>query len=243
MTDRCSPHDILAALAAQRVLVVGDVFLDRYVFGQATRLSREAPIPVLEWVREQALPGGAANPATNIATLGARALLAGVVGDDAEAQQLHDLLVAAAVDPQCIVLDRTRPTTVKTRIMSESALRFSQQLARVDRIDRTPIQAGLVEQVIQQIAQHAPQLDAVLCSDYMSGLLTPTLVSRVKQVCRDHDLLLGVDAQGELDKYHGVDLLRCNNDEAARFLGHTIKNEADYQRALADLLGRLHRLL
>jgi len=239
MTDRRSHNNILAALAAQRVLVVGDVFLDRYVFGQATRLSREAPIPVLEWVREQALPGGAANPATNIAALGARAVLAGVVGDDTEGQQLHDLLVAAAVDPQCIVLDPARPTTVKTRIMAESALRFSQQLARIDRINRTPIQAALVDQVIQQIAQHASQLDAVLCSDYMSGLLTPALVDQIKQVCRDHDLLLAVDAQGELDKYHGVDLLRCNNDEAARFLGYTLTTEADYQRALADLLERL----
>lgn len=239
MTDRRSPNDILAALAAQCVLVVGDVFLDQYIFGQATRLSREAPIPVLEWVREQALPGGAANPATNIAALGARALLAGVVGDDAQGRQLHDLLVAAAVDPQCIVLDRARPTTVKTRIMSESALRFSQQLARVDRIDRTPIHAALVEQLIQRIAHHAPQLDAVLCSDYMSGLLAPALVDQIRMLCRDHDLLLAVDAQGELDKYAGVDLLRCNNDEAARFLGYALTTEDDYQRALADLLQRL----
>jgi rfaE bifunctional protein kinase chain/domain len=239
MVDRLAPQHLLAALAAQRVLVVGDVFLDRYVFGQATRLSREAPIPVLEWVREQALPGGAANPATNIAALGARALLAGVVGDDAQGQQLHDLLVVAHVDPQCIVLDPTRPTTVKTRIMSESALRFSQQLARVDRINRTPIHAALVDQLIQQIAHHAPQLDAVLCSDYMSGLFTPMLVDQVKHVCRDHAVLLAVDAQGELDKYGDVDLLRCNNDEAARFLGYALATEADYERALTDLLERL----
>jgi rfaE bifunctional protein kinase chain/domain len=239
MNDRLASNDILAALAAQRVLVIGDVFLDRYVFGQATRLSREAPIPVLEWMREQVLPGGAANPDTNIAALGARALLGGVVGDDVEGRQLHDLLVAAAVDPQCIVIDAARPTTVKTRIMSESALRFSQQLARIDRIDRTPIHVALVDQLIRQIVQHAPHVDAVLCSDYMSGLLTPVLVDQVKHVCHDHDLLLAVDAQGELDKYAGVDLLRCNNDEAARFEGCALATEADYQRALADLLQRL----
>jgi len=239
MTDPHTPKNAFAALAAQRVLVVGDVFLDQYIFGQATRLSREAPIPVLEWVREQALPGGAANPATNIAALGAQVLLAGVVGDDVQGRQLGDLLRAAHVDPQCVLIDKARPTTVKTRIVSESTLRFSQQLARIDRIDRTPVSSALVEQLVRQIAQHAPQLDAVLCSDYMSGLLTPSLVEQIKQVCRDHDLLLTVDAQGQLNKYAAVDLLRCNNDEAAHFLGYALATEADYQRALADLLERL----
>lgn len=239
MIDTHVPENIIAALAAQRVLVVGDVFLDQYIFGHATRLSREAPIPVLEWVREQTLPGGAANPATNIAALGAQALLAGVVGSDAQGQHLCDLLRAAHVDPQCVLIDQARPTTVKTRIVSESTLRFSQQLARVDRIDRSAVSSALVDQVVRQIAQHAGQLDAVLCSDYMSGLLTPALVQPIKQVCQDHDLLLAVDAQGELDKYAGVDLLRCNNDEATRFLGYPIKQEDDYRRALADLLERL----
>jgi rfaE bifunctional protein kinase chain/domain len=239
MTASHGTEKMLSALAAQRVLVVGDVFLDQYIFGQATRLSREAPIPVLEWVREQALPGGAANPATNIAALGAQALLAGVVGDDAQGQQLRDLLQTAGVDPQCVLTDKARPTIVKTRIMSESALRVSQQLARIDRVDRTPVHADLVNQLVRQIAEHAPQADAVLCSDYMSGLLTPVLVQQIKQVCRAHDLLLTVDAQGELDKYARVDLLRCNNDEAARFLGYPLKGEDDYRQALAALLERL----
>lgn len=239
MTRTPAAASILAALARQRVLVVGDVFLDRYIFGQATRLSREAPIPVLEWIGEQALPGGAANPATNVAALSAQALLAGVVGDDAEAQQLRDLLHAADVDPQCMVIDHARPTTVKTRIVSQSALRFSQQLARIDRIDRTPVDDQLAGTLIAQIRQHAPQLDAVLCSDYMSGLLTPPLVHRIKDVGRAHDLLLAVDAQGELGKYAGVDLLRCNNDEAARFLGYELRSEDDYQRALGEMLAQL----
>jgi rfaE bifunctional protein kinase chain/domain len=234
-----SPQHILATLAQQHVLVVGDVFLDQYIFGQATRLSREAPIPVLEFVRQQALPGGAANPAMNMAALGARALLGAVVGDDAEGRQLCALLVAAGVEPSAILMDGGRPTTVKTRIVSESALRFSQQLARIDRIDRTPVSAATAAQLVQHVERHAPQLDAVLCSDYMSGLLTPLVVNEIKHVCRAHRLLLTVDAQGELDKYSGVDLVRCNNDEAAHYLGYQLASEADYQRALPDLLEHL----
>lgn len=240
MTDRPPPEQILTALARQRVLVIGDVFLDQYVFGQATRLSREAPIPVLEFVRQEALPGGAANPAANIAALGARALLAGVVGDDAEGWQLCDLLRNAAVDPSALLVDTRRATTVKTRIVSESSLRFSQQLARIDRIDRAPIDGSIADRLVQRIEQCASQLDAVLCSDYMSGLLTPALVDAIKRVCQTHAVLLTVDAQGELDKYTGVDLLRCNNDEAARFLGYKLIDEADYQRALSDLLDLLN---
>lgn len=230
---------ILAAFARRRVLVVGDVFLDEYVFGQATRLSREAPIPVLEFVRRSYIPGGAANPASNIAALGAQALLAAVVGADAEGDQLLALLRQAGVDPGCVLIDATRPTTVKTRIVSESSLRFSQQLARIDRIDRTPIDDARVAQLLERIEACLPQVDAVLCSDYLSGLLTPALVERLAQRCARHGVLLTVDAQGELAKYAGAGLLRCNNDEAAAYLRRTISSEEEYRQAMADLLAAL----
>jgi rfaE bifunctional protein kinase chain/domain len=239
MTTQPAPTDLLAALARQRVLVVGDVFLDEYIFGQATRLSREAPIPVLEFVRRSYIPGGAANPANNIAALGATALLAAVVGDDAEGRQLCELLASAGVDPGCVLNDGARPTTVKTRIISESSLRFSQQLARIDRIDRQPVGAERVAELVERIAERMPQIDALLCSDYLSGLFTPALVSRLTQLCAEHRVLLTVDAQGELAKYARAGLLRCNNDEAAAYLGRSISSEDDYRRALDDLLEML----
>jgi rfaE bifunctional protein kinase chain/domain len=230
---------VLHALAQQRVLVVGDVFLDEYIFGQATRLSREAPIPVLEFVRRTVIPGGAANPANNVAALKATALLCSVVGEDAEGHQLRDVLGNAGVDPSCILTDETRPTTVKTRIISESSLRFSQQLARIDRIDRQPIGANSVAALVKRISARIPEVDAVLCSDYLSGLLTPPLVAEIARLCSEHNVLLTVDAQGELAKYRGAGLIRCNNDEAAAYLNRQIVSEDDYRRALADLLDML----
>lgn len=235
--------DLLAALARQRVLVVGDVFLDEYIFGHATRLSREAPIPVLEFSRRSYIPGGAANPANNIAALGATARLGAVVGDDAEGRQLCELLRAAGVDPGGVLADPGRPTTVKTRIVSESSLRFSQQLARIDRIDRQPLAADGVAALVEQIAAQIPHVDALLCSDYLSGLFTPALVEQLTQLCARHHVLLTVDAQGELAKYAGAGLLRCNNDEAAAYLGRTITSEDDYRRALDDLLRLLEPAL
>lgn len=226
----------LAALAAQHVLVVGDVFLDEYLFGHATRLSREAPIPVLEFDRRTYIPGGAANPANNIAALGATTALASVVGSDAEGRQLLELLASAGVAPDCVLTDPQRPTTVKTRIISESSLRFSQQLARIDRIDRRPIGAESVAALVQRIAERIPNVSAVLCSDYLSGLLTAPLVRELRRLCAEHGVLLTVDAQGELAKYAGAGLLRCNNDEAAAYLGRPITTEDEYRGALQDLL-------
>lgn len=232
-----APH--IAALARQRVLVVGDVFLDDYIFGHATRLSREAPIPVLEFDRRSYIPGGAANPAHNIAALGAYAVQGAVVGKDVEAQQLMLLLREAGVDPACVLTDPERPTTVKTRIISESSLRFSQQLARIDRVDRRPVALPILADLLKQIAAQMPKIDAVLCSDYLSGLLTPAFVGEIKRLCAEHDVLLCVDAQGELAKYAGATLIRCNNDEAATYLGRAITTEEEYRVALEDLLTML----
>lgn len=233
------PDALLASLARQRVLVAGDVFVDEYIFGRATRLSREAPIPVLEFSRREYIGGGAANPASNIAALGAKAALASVVGDDAEGIRLRELLVAAGVDVGCVLTDRGRPTTVKTRIVSEGTLRFSQQLARVDRIERTPIASAVAAALLANIAERLGATDAVVCSDYLSGLLTPELVAKLRSLCDEHGVLLAVDAQGELGKYRGAGLLRCNNDEAAAFLGRPIEDEEAFRAALGELLERL----
>ena len=232
-------QDIVARLAEPRVLVVGDVVLDEYLFGVPTRLSREAPIPVLEFERRSCIPGGAANPAHNIAALGASATLAAVVGDDAEGRQLVELLRQAGVDPGCIITDPTRPTTVKTRIVSEGSLRFPQQIARIDRISRAPVQPRLVASLGALIGRFAEDVDAILCSDYLSGLLTPELVATIKDTCREHDLLLTVDAQGDLQKYCGATLLRCNNQEAEAFLGKRLESEADFAAGLEQMLDGL----
>jgi rfaE bifunctional protein kinase chain/domain len=212
-------------------VVVGDVFLDEYVVGRATRLSREAPIPVLEFERRFCLPGGAANPSSNIVALGGVAQQVGVVGDDEAGQQLLQKLREAGIDPTRVVTDPSRPTTTKTRIVAQGSLRFPQQLARIDHLDRRPIGKDVEGAIIAHLETLVPQADAVLVSDYRTGVVSEAVVAAVLDVARRHDRLATVDSQGTLHKFHAFDLVKCNHAEAQAVTGRTLSTEDDFQRA------------
>jgi D-glycero-beta-D-manno-heptose-7-phosphate kinase len=231
--------DLIPLFADRRVLVVGDVVLDEYIVGTPTRLSREAPIPVLELERREAIPGGAANPTRNVAALGARAAQAAVVGEDAEGAQLLALLGAAGIDTAAVLALPGRATTVKTRVLAQEPLRFPQQVARVDRPERRPLLAAEEARLLRLVERQAPALDALICSDYRLGLLTPALTAALRELCRAHNILQTVDAQGGAELYAGVDLFRCNAAEAAVILGRPLRGEGDFRAALPELRARL----
>ncbi len=220
-------------LAQQRVLVLGDVFLDEYVIGRTTRLSREAPVPVLEFESRQHLPGGAANPAANITMLGSQAVQVGVIGADAMAGTLRAVLQARQIDTGSLIEDPSRPTTVKTRLMAHMGLRFPQQVARLDTLSRQPISPAVEAHALAAVERRLPDIDAILFSDYQTGLLTPTLVEAVKQAAAGH--LLTADAQGQLDKYSGVGAIKCNADEARDYLRRELQTDDDFAQAAAEL--------
>lgn len=230
-------------LAGRRVLVVGDVSLDEYLFGRPTRLSREAPVPVLEFLRREIILGGAANPARNIVALGSSATQVGVVGADAAGDQLRAAMLAEQIDPAGLITVAGRPTTLKTRVLAHETPRLPQQLARLDRLDRRPLDPGAEAQILTALAIHIPRVDAVLCSDYQLGLLSPAVVAAARSLCREHGVLLTVDAQGNSDYYTGVDLFRCNDVEAAAALGRPLQDEADFQAGVAELQARLQARL
>lgn len=142
MTDKAKLLRSLPKLAGRSVLVVGDVFLDEYITGRATRLSREAPIPVLEFAGRRYLPGGAANPSNNIVALGGMAYQVGVIGDDEAGQTLLAKLRETGIGTDGVVTDPTRPTATQTCIVAQGSLRFPQQLARIDHLDRRPVAGG-----------------------------------------------------------------------------------------------------
>lgn len=225
-------------LAGQRILVIGDVILDEYVTGRATRLSREAPVPVLEFEARQLIPGGAANPSANIARLGSTAIQVGIIGSDPAATQLRQLLQVRGIETGALVTDPTRPTTVKMRIMAQMGLRFPQQVARMDTLSRQPISNGIEQQVRQMIGNHIESAAAVLVSDYHCGLLTETLIEAIRE--RAQHTLLAADAQGDLDKYRGFGLVKCNANDARAYLRcqlDTDDNFGDAARELRDRLG------
>lgn len=230
---------LVPRLAGRRVLVIGDVTLDEYLYGRATRLSREAPVPVLELLRREIILGGAANPARNIVALGSAAAQVGIVGDDPEGAQLRDLLDQAGIAHAGLVVSPSRPTTRKTRILADEAPRLPQQLARIDRLDRAPLGDAEAAQVLDALHAQLAGANALICSDYQLGLLTEEVVRAARHACASAGVLFAVDAQGNSHYYRGADLFRCNNVEAEAALGAPLHDEAAFADGLARLQERI----
>lgn len=226
-------------LAGQRILVIGDVILDEYLIGKAARLSREAPVPVLEFESRQLIPGGAANPAANIVALGSTAIQVGVIGSDTAATNLRQVLQARNIDTKCLITDSRRPTTVKTRIMAQMGLRFPQQVARLDTLSREPITDVIERRVRAIIAEEIGASHAVLLSDYDTGLLTPSLITTIRKLGADSGALLTADAQGKLEKYTGFAVVKCNASEARDYLRRDLRNASDFAAAALELCANL----
>ena len=229
----------VAALAGQTVLVIGDVMLDEYITGRPTRMSREAPVPVLELESKRYIAGGSANPAANIVALGSRAIQAGVVGEDDAGARLAQILEGQGIDASGIIRCAGRPTTVKTRILAQMGLRFPQQVTRIDTLTRRAIDEETEAQILAFAERHMDSLDAVLLSHYHGGLLTASLVKQIRQLCRRCDVLITADAQGKFASFSGLDLIKCNADDAQRYLNRELRSDNEYGRAALELAGAL----
>ncbi len=229
---------LIPTLAGLRIVVVGDVILDEYLTGRAMRMSREAPIPVLEFESRRLIGGGAANPSANIAMLGSAAVQVSVVGVDGEAESLRQTLAARGIDVRGLIPDADRPTTVKTRVMAQMGLRFPQQVARLDKVSREPISAAIERALCAFIAGEVGATDAILFSDYDGGVITVPLLNAVRDMRKG--LLMTADAQGQFDKYAGFDLIKCNADDARATLRRDLRTDADFERAARDLCESLH---
>lgn len=243
MTKRRVDKDaLLRALPRLRdlnILVLGDLFLDEYIVGRATRLSREAPVPVLEFDRRFYLPGGAANPAHNISALGSTAHQLGVIGDDDAGRKLVNHLRGAGTVTDGVVTDPARTTTTKTRVVAEGTLVFPQQLARIDQAERRPLDANVTAELVAHLQQIAPRVDALLFSDYKTGVVNEETIATALRVARDHGKLITVDSQGDLYKFKGFDLVKCNRREAEAQLGRKLGADADFEQAGEGLLAEL----
>ncbi|MCE9626902.1 MAG: D-glycero-beta-D-manno-heptose-7-phosphate kinase, partial [Candidatus Eisenbacteria bacterium] len=158
---------LVARFAGRRLLVLGDLMLDHYLWGRVERISPEAPVPVVEVSRETSSLGGAGNVAANLAALGATPVLVGLVGEDPRAQQLFDAFKAAGVDTRTIVRDATRPTTMKTRVIAHS-----QQIVRADWESRADVQGDALKGLLATLEREMSSADALIVSDYGKGVIT-----------------------------------------------------------------------
>src|SRR5947207_5164725 len=164
--------ELIQRLGEPRVLVVGDLMLDRYVWGDAARISQEAPVILLHADRREERLGGASSVATMLRALGAKVALAGVVGADADGSRVRQMLVDLGIDHDAVLTDAARPTTVKERYIGRAQQKHPQQILRVDYERRDPVSDYVAEELQQRIASELRRADVVLVSDYDKGVCT-----------------------------------------------------------------------
>ncbi len=235
MATRRAPTFTRSALAARvrefrgkRVLVVGDVILDRYLWGRATRVSPEAPVLVVDVDREEFRLGGAANVAHNVASLGAVPVLFGVCGTDLAAGGLATLLRERGVDPEAgMISDAARRTTVKTRIIAHH-----QQVLRADEETRDALADSSRARLLERVVAALAGADAVILSDYGKGVLSPPLLDALLPELSRRGIPTAVDPKEEqFFRYKGVTIITPNLNEAAQAWGRRIRNETELAEA------------
>jgi D-beta-D-heptose 7-phosphate kinase/D-beta-D-heptose 1-phosphate adenosyltransferase len=215
--------NLLSRFPGKRILVVGDVMLDEYLWGFVRRISPEAPVPVVDLHKRTYVPGGAANTAANLAGLQAEVYLVGIRGGDETGKRLHHCLSESGIHLDGLLVEKNRPTTSKMRIIAHS-----QQVVRVDHEQRDGIPSGLEERLLGVIVKRLPEVDGCIISDYAKGVMTPLLTQSVIQKANQRGIPVVVDpkptefANGtEYAKYHGATLFKPNLREA----GLSIKRE------------------
>ncbi len=219
-----------------RTLVVGDVMLDHYIWGQVSRISPEAPVPVVQVTRENLLLGGSTNVVNNIHSLGGTVIVCGVIGNDDPGRQLTHMLREQGIHTDGLIVEHSRPTTIKTRVIAHN-----QQVVRFDREAKTGIEKETHQQIYAYVKQQVKDgLDAIVVSDYCKGVVTKDLVRDIVTLAKKHKVLVSVDPKiSHFGIYRGVTILTPNTKEASLGSKIDIDDEKSLLRAGKQLLGRL----
>lgn len=237
MPSRFTLKDVRAVLdrfSGLRVVVLGDLMLDEYVFGETHRISREAPVLILKHERTLSLPGGGANPVSNIASLGAQALPVGVLGRDRAGEALRQIFKAKSIDLSGVVEEPGRVSPVKVRVLAGGHNTARQQVIRIDHEAEGPISRASETAVLRALDERLRTAQALIISDYGNGLMTPRLLRYVNSLARRlPGLITCVDSRWQLAQYRGVSVITPNETEAA-----PAASFENYQEADLDAIGR-----
>ena len=229
--------DLVQNLGSPRVLVVGDAMMDRYVWGDAERISQEAPVILLKADRREERLGGASSVATMLRALGAKVMLAGIVGNDHDGGRIRQMLTDLSIDHEAVITDVSRPSTVKERYVGRAQHRHPQQMIRVDYEDRRAIDDSIRQQIVTVIQSHLKKTDIVLISDYDKGVCTPGLLSAIISSARAKGVRVIADPIRGHDyrKYHGCSAITPNRLEAGLATGRVLNDMQEVWEA-ANLL-------
>jgi len=218
------------------VLVIGDLILDEFLWGEVSRISPEAPVPVV-WVKtESFMPGGASNVANNLRSLGAKVSLAGVIGDDEHGTILKGELERSGVNVNGVITDGSRPTTLKTRVVAHH-----QQVVRIDKERVVTLNDRIMSKISSYVKDNIKDLDAIIIEDYGKGVITPKLLSRIIPLAKSGKKIIAVDPKEEHFRYYrGVSVITPNNHEASKAVGFDITDTPTLKKAGTRLLNRLN---
>ena len=233
-------RSLIGSFSGKRVLVIGDMVADEYLIGRPARISREAPVLILELSEERTVPGGATNVAVNTRTLGAEVFLAGVVGDDLPGRRLRRAISDLGMHQDGLVTDLQRPTSTKTRVMAGSPQIVQQHIVRIDRVDTSEVGEPSKGQILDYVQQVLPTVDAVVLSDYENGVISPDIIKICIPLARQLHKIVVVDSHGSLSRFQGVTALTPNQPEAELSLGMTINTLAELNEAGQRLLDVCH---
>lgn len=217
------------------ILVIGDIIMDKYVWGHVSRISPEAPVPVVEVKKETKRLGGAANVLNNIASLGGRCILCGVVGDDHTGREILEQVGGMGLPVDGIFKVTDRPTSVKSRVVAHN-----QQVVRFDRESRKGIPDKAVQGILNHVRELGRGIDAVIVADYGKGVISEAMMRGLRELVRDSGILTAVDPKtGNFDYYRGVDVITPNHHEAGAYCRWDIEDEASLLKAGKHMLESL----
>ncbi len=223
------------AFAARKILVIGDIMLDQFVWGEVSRISPEAPVPVVQVEKESFLLGGAANVANNLRSLDAKVYLSGVIGSDGFGQTVHSLCAQKKIDTSALITDHNRPTTLKTRIVARG-----QQVVRVDRERPAPLDSDTATAIKHSLTKALANCDAVIVSDYNKGVICKAIMDLIVGLAKENAIPTLVDPKPvNASLYRGVNVITPNLKEAEDIAALHAQSDTDLERSARTMAERL----
>lgn len=223
-------------LKGKRIAVIGDLMLDKYIWGKVNRISPEAPVPVVDVESEQSRLGGAANVAHNIKSIGGEPFLVGIIGDDSSGKELLRIIRENNFPTEGVFIDNSRPTTVKTRIIAHS-----QHVVRIDRELRLDITHSLQNKILDSLRKEIENIDGIIIEDYNKGLIVKNLIKEVIALATKHKKIITVDPKfNNFFEYKSVTVFKPNRTEVEQAIGQRINSDEQAVEAGKQILERLN---
>jgi len=224
--------EIISAFPRAGVLVIGDIMLDHFIWGKVSRISPEAPVPVVDVQKDSVMLGGCANVLNGIDTMGGRVYVAGVIGADNIGKSILSELYAKKINTRGIIVDKKRPTTLKTRIVAHG-----QQVVRFDKESKKAISPAETKKILQYVESIRGKIGTIVVSDYSKGVVSKKLIEGIKDIVKKSGILICVDPKyNDFSAYEGAHVITPNHHEAQKAAGMEITNGNDLERLSENIL-------